>query len=80
MLFRRASFVGVLAVLALLAGVNRTAAPDTATASTTFVAGTLNLQATLGMASRDAVCPAGIPLSAAATLVPRKGRSPGSAG
>jgi hypothetical protein len=65
MLLERASFVGVLVVLALLAGVSRTAAPDTATASTTSVATTLNLLGTLSMMSRDAACPAGIPPLAA---------------
>lgn len=64
-MFKRASFVGVLAVLALLAGVSRTAASDTATAATTSVAGTLSLQGSLSMSSHDAVCPQGLPLSTA---------------
>ena len=63
---RRVRWAALVTVaLALVAAVSRTAAPDTATASTTFAAGNLNLQGSLSMASRDAVCPDGLPLSTA---------------
>jgi hypothetical protein len=63
MLLNWASWVG--AALALVAGVSGAAAPGTATASTTFVAGALNLQATLSVTSTSVACPPDAPAGAA---------------
>jgi HYR domain len=52
----RASWVGVVAALALAAGVSRTAAPGSATASATFVAGSLSLQGALRLTSTGVAC------------------------
>jgi HYR domain len=64
-LLERASWVGVMVALALAAGVSGAAAPGTATASATFVAGALNLQATIGLTSTPVVCPPDAPAGAA---------------
>ena len=58
MLFNWPSRVGVVAALALVAGVSG------ATASTTFVAGVLNLQGTLRLISTGVVCPPEAPSGA----------------
>jgi HYR domain len=63
-LLNRASWVGVVAALSLVACVGRAAAPGTATASSTFVAGALNLQATIGVTSASVVCPPEAPAGA----------------
>jgi HYR domain len=64
-LLKRASWVGVAVALALVAAASRATAPDTATAATTFVAGALNLQASLRVTSTGVVCPPGAPTGAA---------------
>jgi hypothetical protein len=64
MLLKRAYWVGIVVALAFVAGVSRAAAPGTATASPRFVAGTLNLQATVGVTSNPAVCPPEAPTGA----------------
>ena len=64
MLLNRASWLGVVAALALIAGVSRAAAPGTAMASAAFVAGTLTLQATIGLISTSVVCPPEAPAGA----------------
>jgi hypothetical protein len=63
-LLKRASWVGVVVALALIAGVSRAAAPGPATASITVVAGTLNLLATMGVTSTGIVCPPDAPAGA----------------
>ena len=57
MLLKRASWVGVAVSLALVAGVSRATAPETATASTTFVAATLSLRGTQRLISPLVTCP-----------------------
>ena len=64
MLLKRASWVGVAVALALVAGVGRAAAPDTATASPTFVAGNLSLQGRLRLTSTGVTCPPEAPSGA----------------
>ncbi len=64
MLLKRASWVGVVAALALVAGVTRAAAPGAATASATFVAGTLSLQGALRLTSTLVTCPPEAPSGA----------------
>ncbi len=64
MLLNRASCGGVVAVLALVAGVGGAAAPGTATASSTLVAGAVTLQATTGVTSTSVVCPPDAPAGA----------------
>jgi HYR domain len=64
MFLQRASWVGVAVALALVAGVSRGAAPSTATASATFVAASLNLQATLQLTSAGVTCPPEAPSGA----------------
>ena len=56
MLLNRASWVGVVAALALVAGVSGAAAPGTATASPTFVAGNLSHQGRLRLTSTGVTC------------------------
>jgi hypothetical protein len=64
MLLNRASWVGVVVALALVACVGRAAAPDTATASATFIAGTLSLQGKLRLTSMGVACPREAPSGA----------------
>jgi HYR domain len=64
MVLNRACWVGVVAALALVAGVSGAAAPGTATASATFVAGSLNLQGTMRLTSTGVACPPDAPSGA----------------
>jgi len=57
MLLKLVSWVGVAVALALVAVASRATAPDTATASTTFIAGNLSLQGRLRLTSTGVVCP-----------------------
>ena len=61
MLLKRASWVGVAVAVVLVAAASRAAAPDTATASPTFVAGNLSLQGRLRLISAGVTCPAEAP-------------------
>ena len=56
-MLRRASLVGGVAVLALMAGEERAVAPGTATASPTRVAGTLDMRAHIRITSTSVSCP-----------------------
>jgi HYR domain len=64
MLLNWAFWVGGVAALALVAGVSSAAAPDTATASPTFIAGNLSLQGRLRLTSTGVTCPAEAPSGA----------------
>ena len=63
-LLNSASWVGVAAALALVACVGRAAAPDTATASPTFIAGNLRFQGKLRLTSTGVACPREAPSDA----------------
>jgi hypothetical protein len=54
---RRVSLVGAVAAVALIAEENRAVTPSPATASTTFVAGTLNVRVTIRVTSAFVPCP-----------------------
>jgi hypothetical protein len=64
MLLKRASWVGVAVAFSLAAVASRATAPDTASASTAFVAGALNLQGIIRVASTPVVCPPEAPATA----------------
>jgi HYR domain len=64
MLLKRASWVGVAVALALVAAAGRATAPDTATASPTFIAGNLSLQGRLRLTSTGVTCPPEAPSGA----------------
>lgn len=80
MLLNRASWVGVVAALALVAGVSRAAAPGTATASATFVAGSLSLQGRLRLTSTGVTCPPEAPSGAECLARTGSGSIPGLGG
>ena len=64
MLLKRASWVGVAVALVLVAATSGATAPDTATASPTFIAGNLSLQGRLRLTSAAVTCPAEAPSGA----------------